>query len=194
MQTAISVRFDVITAVRMTMLFRALKPCRLVGRLFSPDDGDSMFLRNAGMCLQVNMVSEPRRTTSWTETCYVVQTLNFRFTSWSSTPLRAVPPRLCLVTHFPKSPLIPFLNPQRSPGLKSKHFYQPLVLQPAQNSRHIPKLDFDIWLVILVYTQIPGPFSSPAPTSRGRNEGEFKVFWRLFLAHGGLRSWDKGRP
>jgi hypothetical protein len=47
-----NVRFDVLTALRMTMLFfQALIPCRLAGRFhcFIPEDGGSMFLRIVGL-------------------------------------------------------------------------------------------------------------------------------------------------
>jgi hypothetical protein len=67
------IRFEVLTAVRMMMLFFwVLAPCRLVGRcqrfgehtvsifipedgdnIFSPEDGDSMFLRNVGIYRRV---------------------------------------------------------------------------------------------------------------------------------------------
>jgi hypothetical protein len=38
------VRFEVLTAVKMSVL------------VFSPEDGGSMFLQNAGICLKVHMV------------------------------------------------------------------------------------------------------------------------------------------
>jgi hypothetical protein len=53
--TLICVRFEVLKAARMMMIFWVLVPCRLVGRChrfgdtyclyFSPEDGDSMFFR-----------------------------------------------------------------------------------------------------------------------------------------------------
>jgi hypothetical protein len=56
-------RFEVFTAVRMMMMFWVLAPHRLV---FSPKDGDSMFLRNVGIYRQVYMAPKPRRTLSST--------------------------------------------------------------------------------------------------------------------------------
>jgi hypothetical protein len=55
----------------MSMLvFCVLTPCGLVGRYehfgesnFSPEDGDSMFLRNVGVYLQIHMALLPRRPT-----------------------------------------------------------------------------------------------------------------------------------
>jgi hypothetical protein len=44
-------RFSVLTEVRMKLLFYwALASCRLID---NPADGDSMFLRNIGICLRV---------------------------------------------------------------------------------------------------------------------------------------------
>jgi hypothetical protein len=51
----------------MTMLFWAVTPCRLAGRYllkFSPEDGDSMFLRNVGIYLQVYTASRLRTSLS----------------------------------------------------------------------------------------------------------------------------------
>jgi hypothetical protein len=63
------VRYEVLTAVRMSMLFSwIMTPCRLVGRyqrFFSPEDGDSIFLRNV-IYLRVYRASQLRRTTSST--------------------------------------------------------------------------------------------------------------------------------
>jgi hypothetical protein len=53
-----NLRFEVLTAVRMTMLFFwVVTPC-------SPEDGNSMFLRNVGIYLRVYTASQPRTTTS----------------------------------------------------------------------------------------------------------------------------------
>jgi hypothetical protein len=53
-----AMRFEVLTVVKMLMLvFWVATPCGLVGRYehtastFSPEDGGSMFLRNAGVYL-----------------------------------------------------------------------------------------------------------------------------------------------
>jgi hypothetical protein len=74
------VRFEVLTAVKMTMLFVwAVTPCRLEGRnssvsekhavsILSPEEGVSMSLRNAGVYVLVYKASEPRRTTSFSLT------------------------------------------------------------------------------------------------------------------------------
>jgi hypothetical protein len=53
------VRFEVLTVVKMMMLFWVVTPCRL-----RAEDGDSMFLRNDGIYLQVHTVSQPRTTSS----------------------------------------------------------------------------------------------------------------------------------
>jgi hypothetical protein len=61
------VRFEIFTAVSMMLLFWALAPCRLGGRYwraFSPEDGDSMFLRNIGIQLRVYTAPKSRRRTS----------------------------------------------------------------------------------------------------------------------------------
>jgi hypothetical protein len=39
-------KFDVLTAVRMLVVIWVVTPFGLVGRYFSPEDGDSMFLRS----------------------------------------------------------------------------------------------------------------------------------------------------
>jgi hypothetical protein len=50
-------RFEVFTAVRMSILaVWVVTPCWLVGRY--PVDGDSMFLRNAGLYLRVHKASQ----------------------------------------------------------------------------------------------------------------------------------------
>jgi hypothetical protein len=52
----------------MTMLFWVLAPCILVGRCqcqsFSTEEGDNMFLRNAGIYRQVYKAPKSRRTSS----------------------------------------------------------------------------------------------------------------------------------
>jgi hypothetical protein len=60
----------------MMLVFWVVTPCGLVGRyqhfggmyytafFFSPEDEGSMFLRNAGIYLQVHMALLPRRPTS----------------------------------------------------------------------------------------------------------------------------------
>jgi hypothetical protein len=61
------VRFEVFTAVRMVMFFWVLAPCKLVdrcqrfGEIYSPEDGDSMFLRNVGIYRRVYTAPKPRR-------------------------------------------------------------------------------------------------------------------------------------
>jgi hypothetical protein len=53
-----------------SVLFWVVAPCELVGRYqrFSPEDGDSMFFWNSGICVIVDMASKPRRaslSSSW---------------------------------------------------------------------------------------------------------------------------------
>jgi hypothetical protein len=75
---------EVLTAVKMsTLSFWVVTPCGLVCRyqrfgatyclhlqgwshfsVFSPEDGDSMLLRNVGIYIRVRTASQPRRTTS----------------------------------------------------------------------------------------------------------------------------------
>jgi hypothetical protein len=64
------VRSEVLTVMKMSMLW-VVASCRLVSRyqrfeenIFSPEDEDSMFLRNVGIYLQIYKVSQLRRTTS----------------------------------------------------------------------------------------------------------------------------------
>jgi hypothetical protein len=45
------------------LAFRVVTPCGLVDR-FSPEDGDSMFLRNVGVYLQVHTALQTIRPTS----------------------------------------------------------------------------------------------------------------------------------
>jgi hypothetical protein len=69
------VRFEVFIAVRMMMMFFwVLVPCRLISRYKRfgetyclhlqgcPEDGDRMFLQNAGIYQQVYIAPKPRRT------------------------------------------------------------------------------------------------------------------------------------
>jgi hypothetical protein len=68
-------RFEVLTVVKTSVLvFWVVTLCGLAYRyqhlggtyclcIFSPEDGDIMFLRNTGICLQVHMVLQPRRPT-----------------------------------------------------------------------------------------------------------------------------------
>jgi hypothetical protein len=63
------VRFEILTAVKMSMsFFWAVTPCDLIGRyqcsIFKADAGDSMFVQNAGIYMQVHKASQPRRTIS----------------------------------------------------------------------------------------------------------------------------------
>jgi hypothetical protein len=52
--------FEVLTAVKMLILvFWVVMQCGLA----SAEDGDSMFLQNSGIYLQVHMVSQPKRPT-----------------------------------------------------------------------------------------------------------------------------------
>jgi hypothetical protein len=44
------------------MMFWVVTSCGLVGRY--PEDGDGMFLRNAGIYLQAHTASQPKRTSS----------------------------------------------------------------------------------------------------------------------------------
>jgi hypothetical protein len=81
-------RFDVFTAVRIIMLFFwVLSPCRpvgsfqslgeiyclhLQGSIFSPEDGDIMFLRNVAIYRRVYTAPKPRRTSlSWFGLFYI---------------------------------------------------------------------------------------------------------------------------
>jgi hypothetical protein len=52
-----TVRFEVLMMVKMSMLFFQVV-------ISFSDDGDNMFLQNAGIYIQVHMTSQPRRTTS----------------------------------------------------------------------------------------------------------------------------------
>jgi hypothetical protein len=61
------VRFVVFTAVGMMVMmffFWILMPFRLVNSIFSPEDGDSMFLPNAGICLRVYTAPKTRTSSS----------------------------------------------------------------------------------------------------------------------------------
>jgi hypothetical protein len=63
-QQASYVRSDILTPMKMSMLvFWLVKPCGLVGRSDQSEDGNSMFLRNFGIYLQVNAAWHPRRST-----------------------------------------------------------------------------------------------------------------------------------
>jgi hypothetical protein len=60
------------------LVFWVVKPCGLVGRYqrfegtFSPEDGDSIFLRNVGIYLQVHTALQPRRLISATPDCLAI--------------------------------------------------------------------------------------------------------------------------
>jgi hypothetical protein len=67
--------FEVLKAMEMSMfVFWVVRPHELVGRYqrfgeiyclrLQGEDGDNMFLRNVGICLQVHMALQPRRPTS----------------------------------------------------------------------------------------------------------------------------------
>jgi hypothetical protein len=70
-------RVEALRAVKMSMLvFWVVTPCGLVGRyhisekhtvsifrVFGLEDGNSMFLQNVDICLQVHMALQPRKPT-----------------------------------------------------------------------------------------------------------------------------------